>query len=180
MVNYVNVNRINIIFYANLILIVIAAVELVTWLGKLKIGFIIVYLFLITCFFVTYFTTYKTQIRHYFYADFLEALDFAEEQDYDRYYITPDTQYRGSRDVSEILTLFEMNIDSEYFQGKTFEHNGKQIPYSSRFVYANPLDTSMEPLDNVCYIFKTEDLDPDLWYAWQLKQFGEYTVAYIE
>ena len=87
-----------------------------------------------TLFFHAYFTSWAGEIDKAFYGDFVDAVEFAKEYDCDRYYITPDTQYEGAYQVTEILTLFLFDIDAEFYQGKTDRWHDKEIPYKERFI----------------------------------------------
>ena len=90
--------------------------------------------------------------------------------------ITPDVQYTGSRQTSEILTLFQLQVDAEYYQGKTSE----PVPYGERFVYRNlqPEDL-FAPREGTCWIQKTASLPP-LPAGWVSESFGDYSVLYYD
>lgn len=106
LISDVNENRINIIFYANLIISLFGIVHVIQkrkqWLFILG----AVYAIYAAIFFHYYFNGYAEVIAKRFYGGFMDALTEAGQYDCDRYYITPDTQFEGSRRVSEILTMF--------------------------------------------------------------------------
>lgn len=117
-INYVNINRINIIFYAH---IIFAGVGIYYTIKKIKWTFVCFILFYSVgsmMFFTNYFTTWSVEIKEHFYEDFLEAIDYAQEYECDYYYITPDTQFQGAWNVSQVLTLYRMEIDALYFKEK--------------------------------------------------------------
>lgn len=66
----------------------------------------------------TYFHEYKNYIAEVFYYDFVEVLEYTKKNNYEQIFITSNTQYRNSADVSEIITLFCHDIDSKYFRGQ--------------------------------------------------------------
>lgn len=177
LINSVNVNRINIIFYIH---IIFAAVGIYWVVRKWKPT---LYLILLTyaiqsaMFFHSYFTDWAESIDHAFYGDFVEALDYAKEQNCDYYYITPDTQYQGSWNVSEILTLFVFDIDARYFQGATDNWENKQIPYWDRFRYVNPPEASELSGWNVACIIPTSEAYHFSADTFQITSFGDYTVV---
>ncbi len=170
MINYVNVNRINIIFYIH---IIFAAVGISFLVKRWKMSLVI----LSALFFHAYFTSWAGEIDKAFYGDFVDAVEFAKEYDCDRYYITPDTQYEGAYQVTEILTLFLFDIDAEFYQGKTDRWHDKEIPYKERFIYRNLPAEEVRAEGDGAYIFKTWDrgrFPDDVFYV---VFFGEYAAA---
>ena len=136
MTNGVNVNRINIIYYAELMFIVLGIYYVVTALPKLTVPTACALLISGVLMTGTYFGTYAESLKHDFFYGLGDAIAAAEDSGADRLYITADTQYRGSANVSEILTLFYDSTDARYFQGLTNEEHGKTLlPYSERFQY---------------------------------------------
>ena len=109
-----------------------------------------------------------------FYRDFLDAVAYAGELDGDVYYITPNTQSPYSANVSEILTLFALETDARYFQGKTPERPG----YAERYHYRDaPLDALPDnPGTTVCVVRTNGDAPP----GWQERAFGSYRVLWRE
>ena len=129
MINYVNVNRINIIFYIH---IIFAAVGIYFVIKKWRIMLYIVlaaYSIQSVMFFNQYFTAWAENMETAFYADFVDALEYAKGYDSDCYYITPDTQYEGAWNVSEILTLFVFDVDARYYQGLDGLAENRNITY---------------------------------------------------
>ncbi len=175
-VNGVNVNRINILFYANALFVILGAESLLRFRRVTALPLLAGTLLVSALFFRSYFTDWSERIADAFYEDFLTAEESAGERDFERYVITPDVQYTGSRQVSEILTLFELQVDAEYYQGKTNE----PIPYGERFVYRNlqPEDL-FAPREGTCWIQKTATLPP-LPAGWVSESFGDYSILYYD
>ena len=134
-----------------------------------------VYLLSGVLFFRSYFGPWAERISGTFYEDFLCAVERAGEQRFDRLVITPDVQYSGSSQVSEILTLFQLQVDAEYFQGKTAD----PIPYRERFLYRNltPEDLA-SPREGTCWVLQTGSLPPGLPPGWQTQEFGSYALLW--
>ena len=179
-INGVNVNRINIIFYANIIYMAVSIYHIVSWKKYSSAVFAVAYGVLSVLFIVNYFNSWEDQIEKCFYSDFMDALYYVEEMDFDKCYITPDTQYEGSYTVSEILTMFGLDIDAEYFQGKTNEFGGKSIPYNERFIYSNPTDSKPVLDDKIVYIIRSSAYDNYDFSEWVVDDFGDYCVISAE
>lgn len=177
-INSVNVNRINIIFYSHIIFAGIGiafTIEKIRWTLAC---FLVFYGVGSMMFFTAYFTVWNEEIKQYFQADFLEALDYAEEFECEYYYITPDTQYEGAFHASQVWTLYGMEIDAAYFQGKTDAFLGAEIPYAERFCYRNPVDAEIKTDLDIGYILRTEDMGRFSAEQFSIKQFGRYFVAF--
>ena len=134
--NGVNVNRINIIYYAELMFITLGIYYTVTALPKLTVPEACALLLSGALMAGTYFGTYAESVKHYFFYGLEDAITAAENSEADRLYISADLQYKGYYNVSEILTLFYDGTDAHYFQGLTNENHGKTLlPYRERFHY---------------------------------------------
>ena len=172
-VNNVNVNRINIIFYPHILFIVLGLESLFRFDWKAVTAAAACYALLGALFFQTYFGSWSGQISRAFYEDFLNAVVCAAEEDAQVYYITPDVQFTGSRQTSEILTLYALSIDAEYFQGKT----DAAIPYRERFRYQNPAPEALEEQSgSAVWVLKKSALPDPLPEGWALEDFGDYVV----
>ena len=126
-------------------------------------------------FFFTYFGAWAKNVSGYFYEDFLAAVDCAGERDCDVLVITPDVQSVGNRAVSEILTLYELQVDAEYYQGKTDD----PLPYAERFLFRNLSEEDLAaPAENTCWVLRTETLPPLLPDGWVSRIFGDYSILY--
>ena len=134
--NGVNVNRINIIYYAELMFIALGIYYAVTALPKLTVPAACALLLSGALMTGTYFGAYAESVKHYFFYGLEDAITAAEDSGADRLYISADLQYKGYYNVSEILTLFYDGTDAHYFQGMTDEDHGKTLlPYRERFHY---------------------------------------------
>lgn len=176
-INSVNVNRINIIFYSHIIFAGIGIAFIIEKIRWTSACFLVFYGVGSMMFFTAYFTVWNVEIKQYFQADFLEALDYAEKYECAYYYITPDTQYEGAWNVSQVWTLFGMEIDAAYFQGKTDRFLGADIPYTQRFCYRNPVDAEIQTDSDTGYVLRIEDAGRFPAEQFFIKQFGRYFVA---
>ena len=173
--NSVNVNRINLIFY---FVILLDALGL-EWIGsRVRVSrpvFALAFAGMAALMAFTYFGSYADSIRHQFFWGFGEALTAAEEEGCDRIYITSNTQYPGSRNVSEILTLFYDGTDALYFQGKTDVNKGSRfLSYSQRFLYFS--DASDVCGDKAAYVLRREEAGA-FSEAYVITDYGDYCLA---
>lgn len=176
-INSVNVNRINIIFYSHIIFAGIAIYYMVKkWKRTIWVVFAI-YSLQSVLFFDRYFTLWADEMDNVFYADFLDAVEFSGDLECDFYYITPDTQYTGSANVSEILTMFILNIDAEYYQGKTNCFKGTNISYAERYHFCNPSQEEINTRKKTAYVIKTSDLGYYDVNKFAIKRFNNYSVV---
>ena len=165
-INNVNVNRLNILFYANLLLIARGAEGLLGFRRETAAALAASYALLAGLFFGTYFTDWAARIEPVFYADFLDALRYAETLGAAEYEITPDSQFTGSRQTSEILTLFAHRIDALYFQSEA---------YAARYHYRNPPMDSLT--DGTVCVRRRGAALPE---GWTEVDFGQYGVYFKE
>lgn len=147
----VNVNRVNIICYALIILAGIGVWFAVCNFRKSAVILAPVFVLISALYVGTYFTKYEKQIAPVFFSDYLEAVQYVGENEYcRRYVLTPDTQYKGAMNVSEILTLFIHDIDSEYYQNLYPDENG--LLYREKYTFANASDTGISEENDVGYV----------------------------
>ena len=169
-INKVNVNRLNILFYANILLIVRGMDGLLAFRRETAAALLACYGLSAALFFGQYFTTWAERMESVFFADFLDAVTYAGELDSERYVITPDSQYTGSAQVSEILTMFAHRIDALYFQGKSAE----EPPYALRYQYRDPDFARLEgEPGSVCCVVRAGTPAPE---TWTRVDFGSYWV----
>ena len=169
----VNVNRINIIYYALMILAVLGIKYTVSWIRHAKWGVLACYAAAFVIFTSTYFGAYAEEIGRNFYDDFSQALEYVEEADVDKFYITPDSQYKNSKAVSEILTLFWHEIDAEYFQGKTTEAG--ELPYARKYVYQIP--ASVNKNEKAAYVVPSGSASMFSGDFFEIKDFGSFSAV---
>ncbi len=159
----VNVNRINIIFYPLLILCGYGIQTSLHWFTKRKnivAGCILTaYLLFGLGFFVSYGTTFATQIKEYFNADFLEITSEADKlPEYDSLYITGNMGWQYNLSMSEILTQYSCKIDALYYQEKANITGGQNLPpYSDRYHFINMAENSSWETSSL-YIVHREEL----------------------
>ena len=177
MTNNVNINRANLIYYPIMLLIVLGIDYIVDKFRFMLIPTACVYALCAALLCGTYFGSYRQSLSSAFFSGFGDALAAAEETGADVIFITADTQYKGSRNVSEILTLFYDKTDAEYYQGKTLiNHGSEELPYQERFVYLSFDDTNIPDVENaVCVICQKDKLLFDG--AYELYDYGHYALA---
>ncbi len=173
--NNVNVNRINIIFYPLLIANGVGVYYLISKFKVAKLLVSILYGGVFILFINTYFTSYAVEIGQVFYKDFTRALTYVKKCKADYIYVTANSQYRGAKDVSEILTLFYHDIDAKYYQGIKKDTTGKY--YNERYYYDEMENIMIDDNRNAVYVISATDkifFDKNVY---KFKQFGEYYVV---
>lgn len=176
-INYVNINRINIIFYCHIAFAAIAVYTILEEWRRLAAGLAAVYGLLLVLFLGQYFTVWAEQMETRFFADFIDAVEYAGELEADYYYITPDSQSDGSWWVSQILTMYALKMDAEYFQGKTNVFRGAEISYTDRYHFFNASGYLIQDNVDIVYVVRADrigDYDPG---RFARKQFGNYYVV---
>lgn len=176
-INYVNVNRINIIFYCHLAFAGIGVYTVIKEWRRLAAGLAAVYGLLLILFLNQYFTDWAEEMEPRFFADFIEAVEYAGDLEADYYYITPDSQSDGSWWVSQILTMYAVKMDAKYFQGETNAFRGAEISYGDRYHFSNASGELIQDNANIVYVVRADrigDYDPG---RFMRKQFGDYYVA---
>ncbi|NOU22448.1 MAG: hypothetical protein HOO93_11815 [Methyloglobulus sp.] len=165
----VNVNRINIIYYFMIILAGIGLSQVFKWFKPAFIVSGIIYSVFFCLFCNYYFNVWPKEIGTYFFEGMGKALYQAAKIDTPKYYITVNSQYQGSRNVSEILTLFYHKIDARYFQGADFQPSNTTIssdtisgntygtPYVQRYNYVNPTDMTINPEEKAVYVVNSQE-----------------------
>lgn len=176
-INSVNVNRINIIFYSHILFAGIAIYWLTKQVKLLIIAFALLYSIAGCSFLHTYFTEWSDTMESHFYADFMDAMEFAKNYNSNYYYLTPNTQYQGSWHVTRALTLFGMQIDAKYYQGETTSFEGCDVPYTYRYQYRVPEDWEIYTDNDVCYVMEKNQLWRFSSYDFAITEFGDYFVA---
>ena len=172
--NGVNINRINIIFYPQ---IIFTALGIYTVLCRLpafpiKLGVAGAYLLAFALFCNTYFGSYARNMDYYFFKDFGSAVSALKYSDADKFYITCRSQGENTLQVSEILTLFYLQVDAEYYQGKTCPEG--VLPYDERFTYANMENLKIDPEEDSAYVAAASELSCFDLSQYELSQYGTY------
>ena len=172
----VNVNRINIIHYSLILLAGMGIFFVYQNYRKLSYIFAPMYLVLSLLFFNIYFTTYADGIKERFFGDFIEAVQYIQDEtDCTFYVITPDSQYEGSYDVSEILTMFAHDIDAQYYQGKVSDEQG--LLYNEKYSYRNVVQEEVDASIPVAYVVTESYVNLFLPEDYIIHPFGRFYAA---
>lgn len=127
-------HRVNVIFYPVLVISSVGikwCIEKYKWL-VIPIGGL--YAVSAIFFAYMYFRDWADRSRDYYYDSYVNALYYAKTLECDSYYITPDPQGAGVKEVGQILTMFCHEIDAEYYQGITNVCDGQErLPYEERY-----------------------------------------------
>lgn len=130
------INRLNVIFYAMLLL---AAAGVLWCVERWRIAaapIFALYAVSALLFARTYYGSWEEESRDFYYESYVNALYDARSIPCDYYYISADPQGTGVREVGRILTMFCHEIDAAYFQGKTNVQDGlERLPYEERYTY---------------------------------------------
>lgn len=173
---YVNVNRVNLLFYA-LILLIGYGMEFVRC-GIRKLSWVALagYLLVSVLFFQTYFTTHAQSLSHYYFEGFLSAVQFAGEQtSCTKYCITPEVKSGDvAANTAEILTMFALKLDAEFYQGKSLDENG--LSYCEKFSYRMVKEgETLHP--STVYVITKKDAQRAIWQDCALYPCKDYYVA---
>lgn len=183
LVNDVNINRINIILYPLIMLSSLGFYRLVFKKNNNIYIAIISIAILISTFVLfsyNYFHKHNTVLSHIYYNGFGKSIEYAESSNATQIYVTSNTQYMGSQNVSEILTLFYAKTDAKYFNNKKdiYDKSGvKLLPYSSRYQYISPESYDFSQARPGTYIIRNEEVEYLDNAGFTFKSFDDFTVA---
>lgn len=174
--NGVNINRVNLIFYLQIIFTALGLYTVLCRVGgrPLRLGLAAVYLVSFALLCGTYFGSYAREMEYYFFKDFGAAVASLKDSDADKIYITGRSQGENAGYVSEVLTLFYHETDAEYFQGKR-EVPGL-LPYEERYTFANMEDIPIDPEEDAAYVAAAEELVYFDTGSYDMQQYGNYFV----
>ncbi len=176
--NYVNVNRLNIIFYFLIIINSVGLNWIITRFVKLKYFLITIYVFSFIMFINIYFNNYSKLLNKYYFVDFISAVSSIKNSNADKFYITVDTQTQKSKDVSEILTLFSHKLDAKYFQNKIVDEDGNY--YQDKYNYINLSELDINYDERAEYIISKKELQCfDNNQNYKYREYGDYYVVSI-
>lgn len=176
-INGINVNRVNIVFYAIVLMAVVTVDFIIKNTGKLSLVLGGMYLVLGILFTGVYFTEWSDVISDAFFDDFVSACRCAREINAEEYRITPDVQYEGSVTVADILVQFVFDIDCKYHEGAVEASGDNYLPFNERFKYGNPYDFYMDDGKDIVYVIKSTD-EYAFDEAYEIVRFGKYDVVY--
>ena len=169
--NGVNINRLNIVYYPIIIMGGIGIFYVIKWISPAKWGILTAYAVSFVMFAATYFTSYANSMDVYFFKDFGNAVTSLKNSDSEKIYITADSQYQGSSNVSEILTLFYHEIDAEYYQGKSTDES---VPFKNKYTFKSIKDITVNPAENASYVITANDMKYFDRSSYNFEQFGSY------
>ena len=165
----VNVNRLNIIFYA---LIIFCGLGIYCCVSRMKAcapAVALMYTAAFCVFVFTYFGDYAEKISNTFLEDFGSALVYSESiADSDtNFIITSNSQYDGAAHVSEILTLYYHDIDAHYFQSED---------YNRRYIYKQISEEDLHKKNTVfvCTIAESLLFNSD---EYDIRNYGRFCVV---
>lgn len=179
-INNVNVNRINLIFYPMILLCGIGIYSVARKVKLLGAALVALYIIAFTAFGFSYFGDYSQSVGNAFFDGFGESLDYVEDLDYDRIYVTNWTQSENSWWVSEPLTLFHHSVDALYYQGKSeaWSKSGKPLlPYKERYKYVQMKDLKLNPSEKAVYVGNINKAGYFGKGGFKLVYFGSYFAA---
>ena len=181
----VNINRVNIIFYPLLLLCAYAIRLSVRKWKKLGPVLCAAYGVCSVLFFGTYFTSYAEESREYYNRDFLDAVAEADSlEEYDSLYITGNLGWQSNQSAAEILTQYVCKIDALYYQGKSNNSDGRELPdYADRYHYVYPQrqgnELAKEAADGLLVLHK-EDLQYIDFAYHEIDTVGNYVLVTVQ
>lgn len=157
----VNVNRINIIFFPLIFASGYCICRLADVSRKAATAARTVYVLCAVLFLGAYFTVYPEKSAQYYNGEFLEAVQLADEMEYESLYITGNMGWQFNQSMAEILTQYACRIDACYYQEKTLVTGGRQLlPYSGRYHYINAQSFDWTGCDReALYLLQERDLE---------------------
>lgn len=162
-VNNVNINRINIIFYMNIILVGIGINYVISFFKGFSVVFAGGAIVLFTLFLRCYFSEWNEAFNQRFEKDMMDAIYLAKGFDADEYYIDADDTY----------IIFGFDVDMEDYHGKTGLFN-------ERFIKGKPDEESLDEFDRakkVVYVQRQTEMDKFKESLWDIQEFGEWFTA---
>lgn len=168
----VNINRINILFYPLILFTGIGALAFLRLFRKAAVQntaaslLTLTYLTAFGLFSFTYFTSYAVLLEDSFMADFGKAVTALRNSDAEKIYVSADAQYKGYSHVSEILTLFYMDIDAHTYQSQAFQE---------RFSFRIP--DIPDPAENAAYVLAKDDLPKFDSGLFRISNYGKFLTA---
>ena len=155
----VNVNRINIIFPALIILTGLGIVRVIRlvqiWIkGRFRagtaLGIVISlgYLFLSVWFLRYYYFIFRSKVGDAdYFSSYISALKELDKKDYDILFLTCYTGFKADRQVSEIIAEYACRLDVKYVQGLVDTKGGKNVlPYQERYRFFYSWDVSEQEM----------------------------------
>ena len=174
-VTSVNINRINVIFYPIILLVVAGFLWLSQKVKALGILSAVTFSLFFVLFTTVYFRDYPEQIGPAFYDSFGEAIQYASEESSGNIYITDKVN------MPYIYVLFYEQISPhDFLKTVNYANPGgafQQVSSFGRYGFGNPSIASGE---NAAYIFWNGDTIPAEGDNYKVKRFANYTVVTTE
>ena len=121
-----------------------------------------------------YFTSYADQMADQFDKDFGDAVSSLMADEQEKCYITT-AGFGGQPMISEILTLFWLGIDAEYYQGISTPEG--ELPYPQKFIYTRMCDLVPDAAEPALYVVTADELQYFDSGLFAFEQFGAYYVV---
>lgn len=176
----VNVNRINLFHYAQIIYISLG-IRWVARYSRQACAVIMSLLVLLSVIYVReYFTDYAMSFDSWdaYSYNFTKALRDTAQRECEVFYITPSSQHPNAKDVSEIDTVYIHGLDMAYFMGKTNRSGGRELnPYPEQYQYSKASELKIDATINAVYLINEEDrnLFPEEQFV--VKQYKQFCVV---
>lgn len=171
-VTSVNINRINVIFYPIILLIVAGFLWLSQKVRVLGIFSAITFSLFFVLFTTVYFRDYPDEIGPAFYDSFGEAIQYASEESLGNIYVTDKVN------MPYIYVLFYEQINpNDFLRTVNYANPGgafQQVSSFGRYIFGNP---SIVPGEEAAYIFWNGDSLPAESDRYTVKRFDNYTVV---
>lgn len=171
-VTSVNINRINVIFYPIILLLVAGFLWLSQKVKALGILSAVTFSLFFVLFTTVYFRDYPERIGPAFYDSFGEAIQYASEESTGNIYVTDQVN------MPYIYVLFYEQISPyDFLETVNYANPGgafQQVSSFGRYVFGNP---SIATGENAAYIFWNGDTIPAESDNYKVKQFTNYTVV---
>lgn len=165
-VSRVNINRINIIFYEHIIFAGVGIFFCLSQIKKVHMCIVAIYGVLFALFLNCYFTDWNVDFNKRFDKDMMDGIKYASKINADEYHI----------DADDTFVIFGFDLDMPYYWGETNNFNGKEIPYTERFIYNKAEDIITEE-KSIVYVQKISEKDKFKGSEYDIVEFGEWFVA---
>lgn len=179
------INRINIIYYLNVILSIIGIYYIFKIFQKniKKILFLsltaIVVVVQSTSFFFSYFINTEMVEPNWFFRNFSNAMSYATEINPNYYYIEnvsfPNVDNDSDISIGQILTMYVQEMDMPYYTGKTDFFMDKSIPYKERYTFISGDNFSVNKNKDIVYVVNVSAADK-FDESFERKDFGSFCV----
>ncbi|MDL2273113.1 glycosyltransferase family 39 protein [Oscillospiraceae bacterium OttesenSCG-928-G22] len=162
-INGVNINRINLIFYPLLLLISLGVYFVATVKTDRKavlVAVCAIYLFSFGRFTANYFGPSAENLAYQFFDGFGDALKAADSEESDVVYITSYVQAPGRVQVSEILTEFHLKLPAGYLRGiEGLTRDGEALgPYNERYRYIDLRAAAPEEFPEGIFVVNAQEI----------------------